>query len=263
MDAMSSPNRTSLLAAGAGTLLALGVAAAGAAYLPSFSSHEAGFDEPEELSAEDTAAPVDEFANWVRPEGPLRVGLQAGHWKAKEAPDELENIRGNGAYAAGVSEWQANLKVAELAKAMLEEHDIVVDILPATVPPRYWADAFVTIHADDNDDTRVTGYKVASPSLRRDRSGKGARLATLLEREYGEATGLPLDPNVTRNMRGYYAFNWRRYEHSIHPMTPAAILEMGFLSNPRDRRIFWNDAERAARGLTDAVLEFLGVQAET
>jgi N-acetylmuramoyl-L-alanine amidase-like protein len=258
---MTSPFRTTLHAAGLGALLAIGVAAAGAAYLPSFSTHEAGFDEPEELS-EAPEPVVDEFANWVRPDGPLRVGLQAGHWKAKEAPDELENIRSNGAYAAGVSEWQANLKVAEAAKLMLEEHGIVVDILPATVPPRYWADAFIAIHADDNDDTSVTGYKVASPSPRRDRSGRAAELSGLLEREYGEATGLPLDPNVTRNMRGYYAFNWRRYEHSVHPMTPSAILEMGFLSNPRDRAIFWRDPERAARGLADAVLEFLGLRAE-
>lgn len=260
MTVMASPIRTTLLAAGAGTLLAIGVAAAGTAYLPSFSSHEAGFDDPDEII--EPSAPIDEFANWVRPDGPPRVGLQAGHWHAKDAPDELENIRANGAYAAGVSEWQANLKVAEIAKAMLEEHGVVVDILPATVPPRYWADAFIAIHADDNDDTSVTGYKVASPSTRRDRSGRAAELSSLLEYEYGEATGLARDPNVTRNMRGYYAFNWRRYQHSIHPMTPAAILEMGFLSNPRDRSVFWKNPERAATGLVDAVLEFLGLQAE-
>ena len=58
-------------------------------------------------------------------------------------------------------------------------------------------------------------------------------------------------------MSGYYAFNWRRYEHSLHPMTPAAILETGFLTNPRDRRIIVSGQEKAAKGLADAVLAFL------
>jgi hypothetical protein len=224
----------------------------------SHSATEAGFDEMED---EVLAELADPYINWQRPDGPLRVGLQAGHWKAKEAPDELENIRANGAYAAGISEWEVNLEIAEAARDLLEPHGIAVDILPATVPPAYWADAFVSIHADDNDDTRVSGYKVAAP--RRDRSGRATELATLLETHYGEVTRLPLDPNVTRNMRGYYAFNYRKYEHAIHPMTPAAILETGFLSSPEDRRIIARDPEKAAQGLVDALLEFLGVQPTT
>lgn len=29
------------------------------------------------------------FADWQRPDGPPRVGLQVGHWKTQELPDEL------------------------------------------------------------------------------------------------------------------------------------------------------------------------------
>jgi N-acetylmuramoyl-L-alanine amidase len=242
-----------------GVLTTLAVATTALAFVhtqrsASFSATEAGFDESD-LGPAMTAVAVDPYADWTRPQGPLRVGLQAGHWLAYEAPEELANIRHNGAYAVGIAEWEVNLAIAEAARDLLESHGIAVDILPATIPPDYWADAFVSIHADDNDDVRVNGYKVASP--RRDRSGKSAEFAALIEEEYGVTTGLALDPNITRNMRGYYAFNWRRYEHSLHPMAPAVILETGFLSNAGDRRVIVQDPDRAADGLVRAVLIFL------
>ena len=58
-------------------------------------------------------------------------------------------------------------------------------------------------------------------------------------------------------MQNYYAFNYRRYEHALHPMTVAAILETGFLTNAGDRRIIVSDPDRAARGIADAVKLFL------
>lgn len=60
----------------------------------------------------------DEFfeadGTWKRPDGPLRVGLQAGHWKNNELPDELENLRnyGGGAKGGGMAEWEVNLAIA-------------------------------------------------------------------------------------------------------------------------------------------------------
>lgn len=48
---------------------------------------------------------ADPYANWQRPAGPLRVGIQAGHWFAAEAPDEQEGLRDNtGAQAGGTTE---------------------------------------------------------------------------------------------------------------------------------------------------------------
>ena len=35
-----------------------------------------------------------EMASWTRPEGPVRIALQAGHWRAAEAPDEQAGLRG-------------------------------------------------------------------------------------------------------------------------------------------------------------------------
>jgi hypothetical protein len=57
-------------------------------------------------------------------------------------------------------------------------------------------------------------------------------------------------------MQNYYAFNFRRYEHALHPMTIGVIMETGFLTSPRDRRVIVDDPERAARGIVEAVKAF-------
>lgn len=222
---------------------------------PSVSDLEVGFEEPEN---DIMSQFIDPYANWTRPDEPLRVGLQVGHWKAADAPDEQENLRVNtGASAGGTTEWETNLKIAEETKKLLEAQGVVVDILPVTIPPDYWADVFIAIHADGNLDTSISGYKAAAPW--RDRTGKAAEFVEILERVYEDATGMVKDPNITRNMRGYYAFNTRKYEHSIHPMTVGAILETGFLTNAEDRRIIVNKPEIPAQAITDAVMEFLKI----
>jgi len=78
----------------------------------------------------------------------------------------------------------------------------------------------------------------------------------LLERAYAESTGLRRLADITRRMSSYYAFNYRRYEHALHPMTIGMILETGFLSSASDREIILNDPERSARGIVDAIVAF-------
>ena len=199
------------------------------------------------------------FVAWRRPDGPIRVALQAGHWKAAEAPDEQARLRTNGTRGGGKAEWEVNLGIARRTAQILEEAGYVVDILPTTIPPGYWADVFIAIHADGNPNASVSGYRAAAP--RRDRTGRAHELVEVLTQTYGAATGLPLYPTITRRMRGYYAFNSRRYHHALHPMTVGVILEAGFLTSPRDRRIIVNAQDRAARGIADAVIRFL--EAET
>jgi N-acetylmuramoyl-L-alanine amidase len=201
------------------------------------------FDAPEAVPA------------WRRPDGPVRVALQAGHWKAAEAPDEQARLRTNGTRGGGKAEWEVNLGIAQRTAQILEEAGYAVDVLPTTIPPAYWADVFVAIHADGHPNTSVSGYRAAAP--RRDRTGRADELVELLTQTYGAATGLPHYPTITRRMRSYYAFNSRRYHHALHPMTVGVILETGFLTSPRDRRIIVDAQDRAARGIADAVIRFL------
>ena len=194
--------------------------------------------------------------NWKRPDIPTTVGLQVGHWKTEEAPEEQVRLRDNtGASGGGKSEWEVNMAIVREMQKILEDRRVEVDIHPTTIPPGYFADAFISIHADGNTDPNKSGYKLATSW--RDVSGKSNNLLELIDKSYGEITGLEVDPNVTRNMRGYYAFRWWRYEHSIHPMTPAIILETGFLSSPSDRQIIVNQPELVAEAATKGLIEFL------
>lgn len=216
------------------------------------------------LAVDDEVAPAEaRLTPWRRPPGPPRVALQAGHWLASEAPDEQAGLRNNGTRGGGKQEWEVNLAIAERSAELLRQRGYIVEVLPTTIPPSYWADVFVSIHADGNPSPGVSGFRAAAPG--RDATGRAEALATLLERSYGESTGLPRYPTVTRRMRYYYAFNWRRYRHSLHPMTTAAIIETGFLTSPRDRTVIVGEPDRAARGIAEAVylyLETVGIEPE-
>ncbi len=209
----------------------------------------------ESLEETPTNNPLD-FSNWVRPPGPPKVALQVGHWQNDQAPDELHRLRNNsGASGGGKSEWEVNYEIANLTADLLRAQGIIVDILPTTIPPSYWADAFVAIHADGSTDSSVNGYKVAPPW--RDFTGHSNQLSQVIHQSYGQSTKLAVDPNISRNMRGYYAFAFWRYEHAIHPMTPAAILETGFLTSPNDRLIIVNQPQLSAQGLSQGILSYL------
>lgn len=226
----------------------------------SFSSREMGFEPADEEGVNigfNDRYSLDELRDWERPSGPMRVGLQVGHLRNSEVPEELSNLRRNGGGAVwGLYNERDTVEViARLAADRLREQGIRVDILPATVEPGYVADAFVSIHADGNTDERVRGYKVAHFS--HDFSGLSEFLEEEIEGSYEAATGLPEDENVTYYMTGYYAFNWWRYEHAVHPMTPAVILETGFLTNASDRTILIDNPAQAAQGIADGVISFL------
>ncbi len=187
---------------------------------------------------------------------PLRVGIQAGHSELDNVPAELKGLKkSTGASGGGTTEAAAVLKIAKLVKTSLEEKGIVVDLLPATIPVDYVADAFISIHADGNANKTASGFKIAGPGY--DFSGKADELVSALYESYGEATGLKTDKNITRRMSGYYAFNWRRYDHAIHPKTPAAIVETGFITSPTDRKIIVSKPEVAAKGITEGIVNFL------
>jgi N-acetylmuramoyl-L-alanine amidase len=207
-------------------------------------------------------APVPPLAIAPAPEPPaprraLRIALQAGHWKNSEVPDELDGLRDNGGTrGGGRNEWEVNLDIAERTAALLQAAGYEVEVLPATVPQRYQADLFIAIHADGNNDSSVHGYRVAAP--RRDGTGRAQDFANVLTQAYGDATGVRSIGTVTRRMTGYYAFNSRRYDHAIHPSTVGVIIETGFLTSPTDQRILVDDPGRAAQGIFNGVVLYLG-----
>jgi len=191
---------------------------------------------------------------------PWRVGIQAGHWRIAELPMEQIRLRGDtGARWGALTEAEVNLAIAGRVALQLEQAGIEVDLLPATVPPDYDADAFVAIHADDGGGSRESGWKVASPW----RSSEASRrLRDSVSSAYAGETGLPSDRyGVSFNMRGYYAFSWTRFSHAISPSTPAAIIETGFLTSAADRRIIVDDPDRAARGISLGIIGFLAQRA--
>jgi N-acetylmuramoyl-L-alanine amidase len=194
--------------------------------------------------------------NWERPYGPVKVALQVGHWKNDDLPQELKKLRSSdGATGGGKSEWQVNLAIAGEVKSLLEKQGVEVEILPATVPPAYWTDVFLSIHADGSEDSSKRGFKIAPPW--RDFTRNADDLASILYDSYSKATGFPTDENVTRNMRGYYAFSWWRYKHAIHPMTTAAIVETGFLTNPADQKLLVNTPQVPAEGIAEGIIKYL------
>lgn len=208
--------------------------------------------------SETEASKIDftEAIEWKRPDGPAKVGIQIGHYKNDEVPEELEKLKNNtGASGGGKREWEVNFEIAHLVANNLETHGVVVEILPTTVPPSYWADVFIAIHADGSTDKSKSGYKFAGPW--RDYSKKADKLINMLEKQYGPSTGLEKDQNITRNMRGYYAFSWWRYKHSVHPMTTAVIAETGFLTNQKDQRLLINTPQIPAEAISSAIIDFL------
>lgn len=185
---------------------------------------------------------------------PFRVGLQAGHWKIAEQPEELKRLRtSTGASVDDRSEAEVNLDIARRVATLLQQVGMVVDVLPATVPPDYDADAFVSIHADGSKNTSARGFKFATPWRT---SSASQHLSDALEIEYAEATGLPRDSRITANMRLYYAFNYERYEHTIAKTTPAVIFEIGFLTNTSDRAMINNYAENIAIGIANGIIRY-------
>ena len=190
------------------------------------------------------------------PTGPRRVGIQVGHWKADQAPDELRRlIPQTGAEWEGVTEVEINLDVAQRVGIILNSQGIAVDILPTTVPIGYVADAVVALHGDSDGVGINSGFKMAHGSRRGPH--EDALLAEI-RAAYGEATGLEYDPlHISRNMTGYYLFSWSRFQHSVSPHTPAVILEMGYVSSDHDRALMLDRPDVVAGGVADGILRFL------
>lgn len=189
------------------------------------------------------------------PTGPRRIGIQAGHWKTDEVPDELVNFRElGGAVSGDLTEWEYDLDIAQRVAALLQAKGFAVDVLPATIPEHYVADAFVSLHADGDQTGTARGFKVAHGDRR---SPFDEALTEIMAQEYWKATQLPVDPNTTVDMLDYYAFRWERFQHALEPHTPAAILEMGFITNAQDVNVLLRQRDLVASAIASGITRFL------
>lgn len=202
------------------------------------------------------AATRPEIGRWLAAlRGAPRVGIQIGHLDAERHPDELARLRwSTGGSADGITEVAVNEAVAEALADRLVAAGVDVDLLPATLPPNYRADALIALHADSSPDPARRGYKSAHFEPPRNRSEPA--LKATVDAAYLSATGLPDDHrNVSGNMLRYYAFN-RRFRHAAARATPAVLVEMGYISNPGDRALLL-EPDRVARALADGLTDYL------
>jgi len=241
-DDPSAPNRAALPARRLATgwrLAARSAAIAAAAILASLLI-SASLSEPGSSRDESGLRGIEPIPPELQPieplTGPFVVAIQAGHWEEAGLPDELERLRtGTGAESHGVREVDVNLAVARALVALIEARGWKAILLPATVPPGLRADVFVAIHADWGANPGIRGWKVAAPWRP---SPASLELAASLDAAFGAQAGLSEDGSgVTIGMRGYYAFSFRRFVHAVSPFTPSAIVELGFLTNPREREL--------------------------
>lgn len=173
--------------------------------------------------------------------GRRKIGLVVGHW-----PDDPGAV-----CLDGITEMDVNLDIAQRVMNLLQARDYQVDLLAEYDPKlyNYTASALVSLHADScvwsANGFKVAGSKWSAVPL------ENQRLVECIWVEYEAETRLPRhEMGITLNMTNYHVFS------EINPETPAAILEMGFIST--DRRILLQEPERAAQGIVNAIECLLG-----
>jgi len=192
----------------------------------------------------------------VVPDGPRRIGIQAGHWLTELAPPELGRIlTQTGTSWNGLNEREINLDIAQRIERILSGKGFVVDVLPTTVPPGYLADAFVSLHGDGDGTGANSGFKMAFSTRR---TPYESALLQAIKEEYAAATGLAYDSaRISRNMTGYVSFAWTRVKYATAPFTPSVILEMGYVSNDHDRALMTEKPDMVASAIAAGIVRFL------
>lgn len=194
---------------------------------------------------------------WRQHSGQPTVAIQVGHLDIANSPDELKSLRQDtGAEYGSIKEVDVNKAIATLVAKDLKQNHISVTILPATIPPGFYADAFVAIHADGNADTNRNGYKSAIPW--HDLTGKANILKRDIDQSYLSETKMRNDDQqVTIDMKGYYPFSWWRFNHALSPFTPAVIVETGYISNYNDQQIIVDNPQLPADAIASGIEMYL------
>jgi N-acetylmuramoyl-L-alanine amidase len=172
-----------------------------------------------------------------------RIGIVSGHW-GNDSGSVCKD---------GLTEADVNLRIATLVKQNLTEAGYQVDLLQEFDKrlAQYQAAAIVSIHNDSCDyiNDEATGFKVAA-AMSTAYPEQASRLTACMIDRYKKITGLPFHRNtITNDMTNYHAFN------EINSITPAAIIETGFLN--LDRQILTEKPDLVAKGVSDGILCFV------
>ncbi|NWF70365.1 MAG: N-acetylmuramoyl-L-alanine amidase [Chloroflexi bacterium] len=186
--------------------------------------------------------------NWMQ-----RIGIVSGHRGPEGDPGAVcMDAAGN---ALTPSENDINFSVAQIVVRDLRALGFSVDLLDEFDPrlDGYQAAALVSIHANTCREWPggeiVSGFLIASAAARTGMGGLDPILVDCVAQYYQQAVGLERRFGVTVDMTDYHSFR------EIHPLTPAAIIELGFMRADWD--ILTTRAEDMARGITEGVLCFL------
>jgi N-acetylmuramoyl-L-alanine amidase len=179
--------------------------------------------------------------NWLR-----RIGIVSGHRGPENDPGAV--------CPDGLTEAEINFNVAQLVVRNLRGRGYTVDLLDEFDPrlDGYQAAALVSIHSNTCQEWPgeiVSGYLISAAAARVTARGNDQVLVDCVARHYGVASGLQRREGVTVDMTDYHTFR------EIHPLTPASILELGFML--ADRNVLTTQPDALARGITDGILCFM------
>ncbi|GIW65966.1 MAG: hypothetical protein KatS3mg094_485 [Candidatus Parcubacteria bacterium] len=196
-----------------------------------------------------------DFDNFIEPTN-TEIAIQIGHFiEENQLPFELRKVSKVGAIVNEIKEVDINKNIAYRIKEILQQYGYEkITILPAIIPQDYYASVFISLHSNKADKF-TSGFMVSTPF--KDYSGLAKKLKSILIKEYSSSTGLQFIDKVTTNMTHYYAFNWSRFKRTIHPKTPAVIIEMGNINNQNDLNLLINNQDKIAQGIANGIKIFL------
>lgn len=180
--------------------------------------------------------------NWFR-----RIGIVAGHRGPEGDPGAV--------CPDGLTEASINFEVAQRVVRNLRGLGYSVDLLDEfdSRLDNYQAAALVSIHANTCQTWPggevVSGYLIAAAAARESARGEDNTLVECVARYYQQATGLQRREGTTVDMTDYHTFR------EIHSLTPASIIELGFML--ADRALLTEQTDALAQGITDGILCFL------
>lgn len=187
-----------------------------------------------------TVAPT---PNWAR-----TIGIVSGH----RGPGQESSYDPGAVCDDGLRENDINFAVASQVVLALRQRGYSVLLLDEFDPrlQDFQGAALVSIHSNTCKDFGevISGFLVAKAEAK-PIGGPDSRLAECLGTLYGAVTGLGWRTGVTGHMTDYHSFR------EIHPLTPAAIIELGFMRADRDSLV--NRQDVLARGVVEGILCFL------